>query len=52
MKVKIKETVEMIVEADSLEDAKEKYALGQYELYAETLKDVEFKVYKGEADGS
>lgn len=52
MKVKIKETVEMIVEADSLEDAKEKHALGQYELYAETLKNVEFSVYEGDSYGS
>ena len=52
MKVKIKETVEMTIEVDSLEEAKEMHALGHYELDAEVLKNVEFSVCKGDAYGS
>lgn len=52
MKVKIKETVEMIVEADSLADAKEKYSQDDFDLDVEVLKNVEFSVYEGDSYGS
>ena len=52
MKVKIKETFEMVIDVDSLEEAKEMHALGHYELDSEVKKNVEFSVCKGDVYGS
>lgn len=51
MKINIRETLETIVEAESLAEAKEKYAKGEIELNPEDMKNVVFSVYEGDADG-
>lgn len=42
MKVNVREILETVVEADSIEDAETMYNKGEFELTAEDLKAVEF----------
>lgn len=46
MKVNIRETLERVVDVDSIEEAELLYRSGSVELTAEDLKDVEFTEYK------
>lgn len=49
MKINIK--LETVVEAESLEEVKTKYAKGDIELSPEDMKNVVFSVYEGDEDG-
>ena len=47
MLVNIRETLEMVVEADSIEEAEERWEKGEFVLNDRDFKEAEFTEYKG-----